>query len=41
MNVIIPLVWALAMFATRFVDPLPVITAVAVSLAAIVACASG
>lgn len=37
MKVIIPLVWALAMLATRFVDPLPVITAVAVSLAAIVA----
>jgi len=37
MRVIIPLVWALAMLATRFADPLPVITAVAVSLASIVA----
>lgn len=37
MNVVIPLVWAVAMLATRFVDPLPVIAAVAVSLASIVA----
>ena len=37
MKVVIPLIWALAMLATRFADPLVVITVVAVSLAVTVA----
>lgn len=36
MKLVIPIVWALAMFATRFVDPLPVVLLTALALAGIV-----